>query len=127
MTELVMRPMMWSGLTDVDDVKPLDSSDKEVLDDLNAVLRKHGCTERFGIFLLHQHFPVKDGEILVEYTDADARTQTIVVEKAPPDTKEQFLQTAWKFDSGQPTAVTVCEKWCHYDNGHRLRHRKVAR
>lgn len=127
MTNLVMRPMAWSGLPDVDSVKPLQDSDQEVLDELNAVLRKHGYTERFGIFLLHRHFHLDEGEILVEYTDIAERTQTIVVDKATPENKTNFLQTAWKFDADQPQAVTVCELFCHNNNGHVLRHKRVAR
>ncbi|MDT0449491.1 hypothetical protein RM609_10460 [Streptomyces sp. DSM 40473] len=38
-----------------------------------AVLEKHGNLDRFGLCLLHDHFPVASDEVLVETHDADAR------------------------------------------------------
>jgi hypothetical protein len=111
----------WSRLTDIEDIRPLDESDTVVFAELEAVLRRHKAINRFGITLLHRHFELAEGEVLVESTDCVARTQTVEVKLA----REVFdggrlLQTQWAFADSEGTLV--CRGWCHYDQGHRHHH-----
>lgn len=62
------------GLKDIDDVEPLNASDAVCLSEVRDVLRKHGMLDRFGVTLLHSHFPIFEGETLVESSDHEGRT-----------------------------------------------------
>jgi hypothetical protein len=44
----------------------LGPQDAKFVQDLVAVLEKHGNLDRFGLCLLHDHFSLGDGEVLVE-------------------------------------------------------------
>ena len=70
---VLVRPIQWQSLSDIDDVRPIDDTDAPVLDDIRAVLEKHGCLDRFGVALLHRHFDVADSELMLETTDVTAR------------------------------------------------------
>ncbi|WP_307806356.1 hypothetical protein [Streptomyces sp. FH025] len=65
------------------------------MSDLVAVLERHGNLDRFGLCLLHDHFPVASDEILVETHDSDARTLHIQVEKA--STTKHAKASQWRF------------------------------
>src|SRR5690349_746431 len=73
MSEIVVRPLQWSNLSNIDTVRPIDESDAPCLEEIRGVLEKHGCLQRFGISLLHSHFQLADDEILLETTNVDAR------------------------------------------------------
>ncbi|MEU9447839.1 hypothetical protein [Streptomyces sp. NPDC048277] len=60
----------------------LGPRDAEFVRDLVGVLAKHGNLDRFGLCLLHDHFPLAADEVLVETNDPRARTLNIRVEKA---------------------------------------------
>jgi hypothetical protein len=66
---------------DITEVKPADAADMGVLAEIQDVLKRHNALGRFGVNLLHQHFDMAKDEIMVEYTDVEARTQTLRVEK----------------------------------------------
>jgi hypothetical protein len=66
-----------SGLLDIDEVKPLSDDDKQCIAELKDVLERHGALQRFGVTLLQNHFPVYEGEVLVEECDEEARTLTL--------------------------------------------------
>jgi hypothetical protein len=126
MSEIVMQPMRWSELPHVDDVKPMDDGDSELMDELRQVLMKHDALDRFGVFLLHNHFDMSDDEFLMETTDEDARTQKISVSSGiAPD--ENAIQTMWKFDENGIGRGTVCVLRCHYFLGHKQRHKIESR
>ena len=61
----------FNALPHIDDIDPLNVGDHKCMEELRDVLEKHGKLSRFGITLLHRHFDLSDGEILVEYTDTD--------------------------------------------------------
>lgn len=65
--------MQWSKLDHIADVRPIDDTDAECLDEIKSVLAKHNCLDRFGIALLHNHFEVSDDEIMMETTDLERR------------------------------------------------------
>ena len=124
MTTLVMQPMRWTAVPDVDSVEALGSQDHDVLAEIAGVLRKHGCVDRFGVFLIHKHFDLSDDEIPVEYTDVENREQITVVEKrsVDPHSDLKTMETAWKFESVTTESVTVCVLRCIFNQGHKRFH-----
>jgi hypothetical protein len=70
---VLVLPIQWQSLSEIDDVRPIDDSDAPVLDHIRAVLAKHGCLDRFGVALLHRHFDVGDDELMLETTDVSVR------------------------------------------------------
>jgi len=121
MEEIQLVPTMWSAFPDVDEVEPLGASDDAVLKELRAVLEKHGALKRFGISLLHRHFALDDGEVLIESTDRESRRQTVEVRPAAQVFNGgRVLGTQWAFDDSNETLV--CRGWCHYDQGHKRHH-----
>lgn len=74
---VVLSPLQWSSLEDIDDVRPIDDSDAACLEEVRLVLAKHGNLNRFGICLLHSHFQVAEDETMVETTDLEHREQWV--------------------------------------------------
>ncbi len=60
---------------DVDDVEPVGDADMACFAEVRDVLKRHGKLERFGLALLHKHFDLLEGEILLEETDVSTRQQ----------------------------------------------------
>ena len=119
--QVVIMPTQWAHLPDISDVPQISEKDHKILSDLREVLQKHNATERFGVNLLHRHFDIGDDEILVEYTDEIARTQTIKVEKLSDLTiGDGVIETNWTFD--REAASTACRGVCVYNQGHRRQH-----
>lgn len=81
-------------------LKPLGPVDQPCIDELREVLAKHGALERFGITLLHGHFPMEPDEILKEYCDKENRTMTLKPVKKSE--LKQALFTAWSLETGEP-------------------------
>src|SRR5260370_30601829 len=68
---VVLNPLQWSSLQDIDDVRPIDDSDAACLEEVRLVLAKHRNLDRFGIALLHSHFQVAEDEMMLETTDVE--------------------------------------------------------
>jgi hypothetical protein len=136
--------MAETTLLDITEVRPLDESDLPVLDELREVLERHGALDRFGLNLLHDHFPVADDEVLVEVCDTEQRTLTIrplrggVADGIPG----RFVETNFQFvprsdadadadpdaSGTSPVAYTlVCKVGCFVDlkDRHSKTHDKV--
>jgi hypothetical protein len=77
MSTLVLESMQWSDLDHIADVKPIDDSDAECLEEVRLVLQKHDALRRFGIALLHNHFELADDEMMLEMTDAERREHVV--------------------------------------------------
>lgn len=77
MKSLPVQVTKWAAFPDVDQVKQISESDTECLRDVRDVLAKHGALDRFGVSLLHSHFPIAPDEMLMETTDEVSRVQTI--------------------------------------------------
>ena len=97
-----------NSLRHISEVSPLSTTDKPLISELIEVLKKHNALERFGIALLHRHFPFSDDEVLVETTDVENRTHTV-----RPCTKadlagQQYIETAWRLDTGVAMTACVC-------------------
>lgn len=90
------------GLGSFEDAHGLGSNDKEFVKDLVAVLEKHGNLDRFGLCLLHDHFPVAEDEVLVEANDPETRTLHVSVEKASQSSHTKPSQ--WRFLPDVPSS-----------------------
>jgi hypothetical protein len=109
-------------LKSIDDAEPLSEKDKQLADDLIAVLRRHNALDRFGITLLHEHFPLGDHEVLLETTDCEARVQTIRPVPKEELTSLPYKETAWRLDTGTPMMSCIC---MIYDGKHTGEHRHI--
>jgi hypothetical protein len=118
----------WSNIDDIDDIEPVNEADSECLSEVRDVLRRHGKLDRFGIALLHSHFAISDDEILLEVTDADARTLTTKpVRKA--DAGSSNVGTIWQLqEAGEPITNAYCKSYCYVNKpfgNHTKQHRRV--
>ncbi|MEU3954360.1 hypothetical protein ACIG54_21595 [Streptomyces achromogenes] len=78
-----------------EEAEGLGPEDSEFVRDIVAVLAKHGNLDRFGLCLLHDHFPLAADEVLVETNDSRARTLHVQVEKA--DRTRHAKASQWRF------------------------------
>ncbi|MFI9203018.1 hypothetical protein [Streptomyces sp. NPDC053048] len=93
-----------------EEAEGLGPQDSQFVRDLVAVLEKHGNLDRFGLCLLHDHFPVAADEVLVETHDVAARTLRVEVEKAA--TTGHTRPSQWRFvknSSGGEARSRVCQ------------------
>jgi hypothetical protein len=97
-------------LPDITEVKPLGRGDKPLVDELVTVLRKHNALDRFGITLLHQHFPISDEELLVESVDTEKRVQSIRPVNKNHLVSLDVTETSWRLDTGEAVVACVCVK-----------------
>ncbi|MCH8549477.1 MAG: hypothetical protein LAT80_11420 [Balneolaceae bacterium] len=109
MNQVIVESMQWNALKHIADVKPIDESDAECLEDIRQVLIKHDRLERFGVSLLHSHFELHDDEILLETTDLEKREHWV-----RPVTKA-FLKE--NNITAQTTIVGFDEKGFHQNCG----------
>lgn len=107
----------FNALPHIDDIDPLNVSDHECMEELRDVLEKHGKLSRFGITLLHRHFDLNEGEILVEFTDTANRVQTVEIEKLA-DKRPCAIETAWVLKSGTSMAACYPGVCVHTSSGH---------
>ena len=98
---------------DIEEIEPIDQGDYECLAEIREVLKKYEKEERFGIALLHSQFPVDDGEMLVEYTDKEARVLTIKPVKREDVGKT--IETIWMLLDGEHKAMLGCRQYCGTD------------
>ncbi|WP_330337959.1 hypothetical protein [Streptomyces sp. NBC_00557] len=94
MTESRVAPAR-NPLPSFEEAEGLGPQDAEFVKDLVAVLEKHGNLNRFGLCLLHDHFPLAADEVLVETNDPRARTLHAHVEKA--DATRHAKASQWRF------------------------------
>lgn len=78
-----------------EEAEGLGAEDAAFVRDLVAVLEKHGNLNRFGLCLLHDHFPLADDEVLVETSEPETRTLHTRVEKAHGTRHTKASQ--WRF------------------------------
>lgn len=78
-----------------EEAKGLGPSDAEFVRDLVEVLEKHGNLDRFGLCLLHDHFPLAADEIMVETNDSATRTLHVQVEET--GRTRHLKASQWRF------------------------------
>lgn len=117
-------------LPDIADVRPVDQADLSCLLAIREVLERHGAIGRFGVNLLHDHFPIGADEILLEVCDPDTRTLTIRPGRSSGG-DDRFVGTAFQFEpvggSDAVSAVLVCKVGCFVDlrDRHKRTHDRV--
>ncbi len=126
MDHLRVQPMEWAALPDIDAVEPVNAADETCLGEVYEVLKRHGKANRFGISLIHRHFPVGEDEVLIETCHDETRTLTLKAVKANSAEAKRSVPTNWILaeDSGAKT-MSVCLRRCfrnvqgnHSDAGH---------
>lgn len=105
-----MLALAYRDLPDIDAVKPLNETDFACLAEIRDVLEKHGHLDRFGITLMHSHFPIQEGEVLVESCDDEARTLTMSIQPAGMLEEGNLVQTAWRLSDG--ATMVECRNAC---------------
>lgn len=110
---LMVAPMQYARLKDIDEVEPLGADDYQCLGEVRDVLNKHGMQERFGVALLHKHFDLADGETMLEVTDKAARVLTI--KPVPVGEAGNSVETIWALLDGGPEAMMGCRFRCGKD------------
>lgn len=119
--DIRMAPIQWALLPDDADVPRISAEDHACLDAVCEVLVRFGAVGRFGVHLVHKHFDVAPDEVLVEYTDIDARTLNCGVERRAADMQgHQRIETMWSFVG--EGAARVCDQQWVYNSGHANRH-----
>ncbi|TSC62360.1 MAG: hypothetical protein Athens041674_523 [Parcubacteria group bacterium Athens0416_74] len=108
---LSMAPLLMSRFAHIDTVKPLNDSDGPCLAEIRDVLRKHGRLDRFGVALLHSHFPVGPDEVMVEETDEAQRVQVITPMKLGT-LGVNDVGTIWSLEDGGLTEMARCRRVC---------------
>lgn len=128
METITLQTIQWSTLLDIDAVAPIGSEDHQVLKELRAVILKHKYENRFGVALLHKHFELDAGEVLMEKTDVERRTSTLTPQPADAHADANVIETLWRFGQGEsPDGVTVCVSRCDYNRGHKSNHHREGR
>ena len=105
-------------LPNIEDVPPLSEDDFACLTDVRNVLMKHNRLSRFGVTLLHSHFPVGDNEMLMETCDPENRRLTIEpVSYSPGETEKNSIPTNWRLDlpGDVPKTFMHCTQFCGKD------------
>lgn len=115
------RPLQRAEFPDISVVKPLNAQDRSCFWEIRKVLEKHGLIDRFGITLLHSHFPVGDDEALLETIDAETRTLTI--KPVPRADLPPSIETQWQLVTGEP--MLICHGYCSTGGGHRRWHQQA--
>ena len=104
--------MAYAGLPDIDSVQPKTKADNPLFKELAVVLEKHGALDRFGITLLHTHFPVGENEMLLETTDRDAREQRVCPIALAEVEGLDMIETSWRL---RPDGEAVMGCFCARD------------
>lgn len=88
--------LTYADLTDVDSVKRRTKEDEPLFRELAHVLAKHNALDRFGVTLLHTHFPIYEGEVLLETTNRGTREQVIRPVCVDEVQMVGALETSWR-------------------------------
>ena len=102
-------------LPDIDEIEPLSEADEECLREVREVLTRHGALRRFGLTLLHEHFPLAESEVLVEFVDSKERTLTSRPVDVAALAGVEMVGTEFRLDV--PSAKTFCTKQCPRQGG----------
>ena len=119
-----MMALAYRDLPDIDSVEPLGEADFECLEAVREVLARHDRLDRFGITLMHGHFPLGEDEVLVESCDDEARILTMKVEPAEILAGGNLVQTSWRLSDG--VALATCRTACVFANGSHQRNKHVV-
>jgi hypothetical protein len=108
---VTVAAMQWSAVSDIDETAPLDASDAACLGEIRAVLEKHNKLKKFGLTLIHSHFPIADDEVLVE--KVNKTTRTLIIKPMKKSEAGSTVDTQWSLDAGH--ALLACRVKCYID------------
>lgn len=115
----------YTNLADIDDAAPLDETDYACFAALRDVLKQHDKLDRFGVMLLHSHFPVNEGETFLETCCSETRSMSLRVINKDAIDKATVVETSWRLTDG--ATMTTCIKQCKTVNRrHQQSHIKMA-
>ncbi|WFU53630.1 hypothetical protein QA639_28745 [Bradyrhizobium pachyrhizi] len=102
------------ALKPLEKMASLSEEDMQCFAELKEVLRRHKKLDRFGVTLLHSHFAMGPGEVLVESSDAQRRTMTL--EPKIMDTTEiDAIDTQWYLGNAMPLSLVKCRTSLHIE------------
>ena len=102
--------LQFAHLPDISAVGPITAEDLDCMREIADVLKRRDRLSRFGLTLLHSHFPVGEDEMLVESCDTQARTLTVrPVKKTELDALD-YTATNWHLGTGAPQVACICVK-----------------
>lgn len=111
MEQIVIAPVQWSRLKDIDDTTPINEGDFDCLHEVRDVLKRHGMLDRFGIALLHSHFDLGANEVWLEECDEENRVLiTRPVHEA--EAREGNVGTIWHLRDENFEVMGWCRKYC---------------
>ncbi len=110
MNSLIANANDRNDLLDISEVQPLTDKDQPMVDEIYQVLKKHNALTRFGLTLLHKHFDIASDEMLIESVDSRTRTQTVMPFKKGELAGYDFIETAWRLDTGKAVMDCKCIK-----------------
>jgi len=87
----------YKNLPYIDDVKEYSKEDEALFKEIKEVLKKYGVLDKFGITLLHTHFPVKKGEVMVEHYNPEDKSQLTKPHPAEDIDKLGLVPISWRF------------------------------
>lgn len=122
MPTVSVQAMQWKPIEDIATVSPFSPEDTECFRELRDVLLKYGALDRFGVSLIHRHFDIAEDEEMIEYTDVENRTLTVMPVKKSEIDWQQTTVTNWKLTAGEEVAMTLCV-CARNSNGHLGYHR----
>ncbi len=111
MTTSGMVAFQWADVPHISEVDALSPDDRACLEDVRAVLARHGRLDKFGVALLHHHFPLDDTEVFVESIDLVGRTLTATATPVAALAGD-MIETMWRFgsDEGDVRPVMQCQE-----------------
>ncbi|PIC03678.1 hypothetical protein CS060_13935 [Anoxybacillus flavithermus] len=89
----------------------LNEEEKALFSEIYKVMEKYKHLDRkFGLSLVHSHFPMSDGEVLYETHDVEARTLKLeVIDKNKASQSKNTIISQWQFDGdGNPVPTMYC-------------------
>lgn len=97
--------LAYADLPDIDSVEPRSAADDAMFQEMAKVLAKHDALRRFGVTLLHTHFPIKEGEVLLETTNHETREQLIRPVQLSEAESRGALETSWRLGPNGETMM----------------------
>jgi hypothetical protein len=111
------RSVNWNEFGHIDEIPAETPADQACLEQIQAILERHGMTERFGVHLLHKHFDLAEDEVLLETQDPTSGTLTSRKVKRTELNGVDHKITAWSFRGRKIVKIGACaggEYGSHY-------------
>jgi hypothetical protein len=112
---------------DIHDVIFRQPSDDACFREIAEVLMRHGLEKRYGLTLLHKHFDLGPGEIMVEHTDVDQRTLISRPVREVDVPAKNLVEVTWEMSAD--ALCGACMQRCEFTdwtNGVHVGHHTVG-